>query len=127
MERVTNWLKRVEGHLDGWGKGAWIAAFVLGFILFWPIGLAILGYTLWSGRMGCWKNRRKHTSRASGSTGNTAFDDYRAETLRRLEDEQDEFKGFLDRLRRAKDKAELDEFLAQRRRGTGPEGNPQAA
>ena len=73
------------------------------------------------------KNRRKHTSRASGSTGNTAFDDYRAETLRRLEDEQDEFKGFLDRLRRAKDKAELDEFLAQRRRGTGPEGNPQAA
>jgi hypothetical protein len=125
MEHVKRWLRRVEGHLDDLGKGAWIAAFVLGFILFWPVGLAILGYTFWSGRMGCWQNRRKFTSRTSGGTGNSAFDEYRAETLRRLEEEQAEFKEFLDRLRRAKDKAELDEFLAQRRRGA--QGDPQAA
>ena len=78
--------------------------------------------------MGCWKNRNKHARRSAGSTGstgNTAFDEYRAETLRRLEEEQSEFEAFLDRLRRAKDKAELDEFLAQRRRGK--EGDPQAA
>lgn len=75
--------------------------------------------------MGCWQNRRKFTSRTSGGTGNSAFDEYRAETLRRLEEEQAEFKEFLDRLRRAKDKAELDEFLAQRRRGA--QGDPQAA
>ena len=39
------------------------------------------------------------------SSGNRAFDDYRAETLRRLEEEQREFQDFLVRLREAKDKA----------------------
>jgi hypothetical protein len=36
------------------------------------------------------------------SSGNRAFDDYRADTLRRLEDEQREFKEFLKRLRVAR-------------------------
>ena len=49
------------------------------------------------------------------SSGNHAFDEYRAETLRRLEDEQKEFASFLDRLRFAKDKAEFDQFMAERR------------
>jgi hypothetical protein len=49
------------------------------------------------------------------SSGNTAFDDYRAEALKRLEEEQKEFSSFLDRLRRAKDKAEFDQFMAERR------------
>jgi hypothetical protein len=48
-------------------------------------------------------------------SGNRAFDEYRAETLRRLEDEQREFKEFLQRLRHAKDKAEFDQFMADRR------------
>jgi Protein of unknown function (DUF2852) len=58
------------------------------------------------------------------SSGNRAFDEYRAETLRRLEEEQREFKEFLDRLRHAKDKAEFDEFMSERRRrsdNTGPQ------
>jgi hypothetical protein len=46
------------------------------------------------------------------SSGNRAFDEYRAETLRRLEEEQREFCDFLDRLRRAKDNAEFDQFMA---------------
>ena len=49
------------------------------------------------------------------SSGNRAFDDYRTETLRRLEDEQREFKDFLERLRFAKDKTEFDTFMAERR------------
>ena len=49
------------------------------------------------------------------SSGNSAFDDYRAETLKRLEDEQREFKDFLGRLRFAKDRAEFDQFMAERR------------
>jgi hypothetical protein len=49
------------------------------------------------------------------SSGNRAFDEYRAETLRRLEDEQREFQEFLVRLREAKDKAEFDQFMADRR------------
>ena len=50
----------------------------------------------------------------SGS-GNRAFDDYREETLKRLEDEQREFKDFLARLRFAKDRAEFDQFMGERR------------
>ena len=52
---------------------------------------------------------------APASSGNHAFDDYRAETLKRLEDEQREFKDFLARLRFAKDRAEFDQFMAARR------------
>ena len=61
------------------------------------------------------------------SSGNRAFDDYRMETLRRLEEEQREFRDFLDRLRAAKDKAEFDQFMADRgrRSSSGPEP-PQA-
>jgi len=49
------------------------------------------------------------------SSGNRAFDDYRTETLHRLEEEQREFMEFLDRLRHAKDKAEFDQFMSERR------------
>jgi hypothetical protein len=49
------------------------------------------------------------------SSGNRAFDDYRSETLRRLEEEQREFKEFLERLRFAKDRSEFDQFMADRR------------
>jgi Protein of unknown function (DUF2852) len=49
------------------------------------------------------------------SSGNRAFDDYRSETLKRLEDEQREFKEFLARLRFAKDRAEFDQFISERR------------
>jgi hypothetical protein len=57
-----------------------------------------------------------------------AFDEYRVETLKRLEEEQTEFKDFLDRLRHAKDKEEFDAFMAQHRpRPTPPsDGQPQA-
>jgi len=49
-----------------------------------------------------------------GSTGNSAFDSYRDETLKRLEDEQNAFQTFIQRLREAKDKAEFDQFMDDR-------------
>ena len=103
--------------LDDLGKPAWIGLMVFGFIVFWPFGLAVLGYLIWSGRMACWKQRsRGQWWRAEAkSTGNAAFDEYRAQTLKRLEDEQKEFVDFLDRLRQAKDKSEFDQFMAQQR------------
>jgi uncharacterized protein DUF2852 len=67
----------------------------------------------------------------AGPSGNHAFDEYRSETLRRLEDEQREFMEFLDRLRHAKDKAEFDQFMAERRAyrdapPPGPQSPPPA-
>lgn len=120
-------------RLDDYGKPAWIATMVLAFIVFWPAGLLVLFYLYRSGRMADWHlderrigrwHRPCGTRRDYGrprSSGNSAFDDYRAETLRRLEDEQREFTAFLDQLRKAKDKAEFDQFMASRRPGPAPD------
>jgi hypothetical protein len=137
----------VVATLDDWGKPAWIAVMVLGFILFWPLGLAILAYLIWSGRMGCgrhgemsrWQQRMSdkwdrnverwgREMRGAYSSGNRAFDEYRDETLKRLEEESREFREFLDRLRKAKDKEEFDAFMAERRaRPASPQGDSPAA
>src|SRR5258707_15100555 len=135
-------MSEVVARLDDWGKPAWIGVMVLGFILFWPAGLAILAYLIWSGRMGCgrhgemarwqermadkWERKRERWGRHGRgfpSSGNRAFDEYREETLRRLEEEQREFREFLDRLRMAKDKSEFDQFMADRRDRPTPDGN----
>ena len=113
----------IAAKLDEYGKGAWIALVILGFYLFWPIGLAALMFVVFSGRMRCWKMEsrgRWHGPQArgwgsQGHSGNAAFDEYRADTLRRLEDEQKEFREYLERLRKAKDKEEFDQFMADRK------------
>ena len=110
------WFQRAEAWLDQRGKPAWITAMVLGFIFFWPIGLALLAYMIWSKRMfsGNCSRRTRHAAQAFKTSGNSAFDAYKADTLRRLEDEQDAFEAFLQRLREAKDKAEFDQFMDDR-------------
>ena len=136
----------IARELDELGRPAWIALMVLAFVIFWPAGLALLAYLKWSGRMGCghhgfgrwqrWERfQERHEARrawaaqncwgASRSSGNRAFDEYRTETLRRLEDEEREFREFLDRLRFAKDKAEFDQFLTERRTRTDRPEQPE--
>ena len=114
--RPLCWLARAESWLDARGKCAWIATMVFGFIFFWPIGLALLAYMIWSKRMFSGKScRRTAHERATFTTsGNSAFDAYKADMLRRLEDEQAAFEEFLQRLREAKDKSEFDDFMADR-------------
>jgi uncharacterized protein DUF2852 len=119
----------LAARLDDFGNPAWIALTVVSFLVWWPLGLVVIGYLVGSGRLarwtGCgarWWQQRTHgtpsgwRSAPSASSGNRAFDEYRTETLRRLEEEQREFKEFLDRLRHAKDKAEFDQFMAERGR-----------
>ena len=141
-------------RLDDLPRGALIALVVLAFILWWPVGLAMLGVLAFgryrqggdgpgrwyntpdglpgrsrgpwgSGRggwgrggWGCGGGRRDRSS--APQSGNRAFDEYRAETLRRLEDEQREFLDYLERLRQAKDKSEFDAFMADRRNRQTP-------
>ena len=128
------WFSRSEAWLDSKGKGAWIAAMVLGFVIFWPIGLALLFYMIWSKRMfnkSC-RHSRRHSrmshnmSRMSG-TGNSAFDTYKADTLARLEQEQNDFETFLTRLRDAKDKAEFDQFMQDRAQKAGADPDEDEA
>jgi Protein of unknown function (DUF2852) len=110
----------------------WCALALLGFVIWWPLGLAILAAALWSGKMGCcglsfgpWNERADRLPsqswwRQQPTSGNRTFDEYRAETLRRLEQEERDFQEFLGRLRMAKDKAEFDQFMAERRAGQEP-------
>ena len=35
-----------ETWMDRRGKGAWMAAMILGMIFFWPVGLALLFYMI---------------------------------------------------------------------------------
>jgi Protein of unknown function (DUF2852) len=160
----------VIARIDDFGKLAWIALMVLGFMVYWPIGLAILAYIIWSGRMGCgwhgrrgdvdewrtraiervnraaehwerkrarWEEHRRHWAGPHGGglreTGNRAFDEYRSEALRKLEEEANEFRAFLDRLRMARDRAEFDDYMKERRNRpssgptpTGPSDGPQS-
>jgi len=118
----------LQSKLDEWGKPAWLSLLVIAFITGWPLGLAVLAYLAGSGRLRAWRSempgtwfnlRSTQPGRAwqrSRSSGNRAFDDYRNDTLSRLEEEQQEFQAFLDRLRQARDKAEFDQFMAERRR-----------
>ena len=116
-------MSEVVARIDDFGRPAWLVLMVLGFIVFWPIGLAILAYIIWSGRMGCsprhgdlqeWRDRaaarwgrkrerwerRMHRWGGHGGghfrhTGNRAFDEYREEALRKLEEEASQFREFL--------------------------------
>ena len=126
-------------------KPAWtpvtIGLMVLGFVVFWPLGLAMLAYILWGDRFEGMARDAKEQWRGSplkgafdqmsntagyAQTGNVAFDDYRERELKRLEEERAkldamraEFDDFLRELRRARDQEEFDRFMANRGRTTG--------
>jgi len=119
--------------LDDLPRPVQIGLMVLGFIVFWPIGLALLAYLIWSGKMGhCshrgagrWSGARGRFEGLRGS-GNSAFDEYREETLRRLEAERREFSDYLERLRKAKDRQEFEQFMADRARAAQSPPPPPA-
>jgi hypothetical protein len=130
----------------GWGSmGRWsaweIGAMVAGFVVFWPLGLIALflkwkNGEMWKGSaetaapwagfkapdLSGWNTGWKSQAYGFAGSGNAAFDAYKREQLkrldeerRRLEDEQKAFRDFVERLRRAKDQDEFDRFMNERR------------
>lgn len=119
---------------------AWeIGAMVAGFVVAWPLGLVALflkwkngemwkgsaerGGAPWAGfRMpdvSGWKSSA--SSYGFAGSGNAAFDAYKREQLKRLDEErrkleedQKAFRDFVERVRRAKDQDEFDRFMAER-------------
>ena len=167
---MTSFSSNTPNGADAWGarnggsRGcctggfAWrpleLVAMILGFIVFWPVGLAVIGLKLWQRRCGysgdvfsfaheraedirntCrnWKQGRWTTPGNAGrndsatpfrmnSTGNSAFDEWRAGELARLEEErrkleqaEREFAAHIEELRRARDREEFERFMATRR------------
>lgn len=119
---------------------ATIALTVVGFMVFWPLGLAMLAFILWgdrlpafrrdwngngpwAGKWGGFAPRKGHRgfNRGFNATGNAAFDDWREKELTRLNEERrkldamrDDFDAYARELRRAKDQEEFDRFMANR-------------
>ena len=104
-----------------------IALMVIGFMLFWPLGLIMLAYILFGDHV---PEIRRHFAgmrrgwshdwggcgwRGYARSGNSAFDDYRERELRRLDEERREYEAFVYNLRRARDQEEFDRFMRERR------------
>ena len=116
-----------------------IALMVVGFVFFWPAGLAMLAYIMWGEKFGgsaekaeaYWNkgmNFMRSNTKPNGfggayaSSGNAAFDEYRQDQLRRLEEERarldaeiEAFHEYMANLRKAKDREEFDRFMAEHR------------
>jgi hypothetical protein len=121
-----------------------IALMVIGFIVFWPLGLVMLAYIIWGHRVpelrrhfdgmkqdfrsefrdrswGCGSSRGGSSRNGFTRSGNVAFDEYRERELKRLEEERRkleeerrEFETFMQNLRRARDQEEFDRFMRDR-------------
>jgi hypothetical protein len=161
----------MRGPGDAWGGYGWrsyrcgmamgwrpveLLAMILGFIVFWPIGLAVLAWKVWQKKSAYpgdfaafaeqkWRAATSGFSRAGRperwrpfATGNAAFDDWKSaeiarleEERRRLEEAQREFAAFLHNLRYARDREEFERFMAERRaaqaRGAGDPQGPNPA
>ncbi len=118
-------MTQMVAKLDDLGTPVWVGLLVLSFVVFWPVGLALLAFLLTSGRLGShrghWCSSRMSRSHERwarpywhGHSSNAAFDEYREQALHRLEEEQEEFHDFLKQLRMAKDRTEFDRFMANR-------------
>jgi Protein of unknown function (DUF2852) len=120
------------------------ALMVLGFIVFWPLGLAMLAYILFGDRIpafkrnfadkkasmfsGCGMGRNHHRGPHFG-TGNVAFDEWRNAELarmdeqrRKLDEMRAEFDDYMKELRRARDQEEFDRFMRNRKPSDGFDG-----
>jgi hypothetical protein len=92
---------------------AWAVA-----VLFWPATLLIGGALLWRAqrRSALFGPVPVRTNDApQRASGNRAFDEYRQETIARLDEEQGRFREFLDRLRGSRDHEEFRAFMDARR------------
>ena len=117
-----------------------IAVMVLFFVVgLWPLGLAAIVYMSYGREMGIdlsnWGGAKRAGAKAMGSvkragtpkTGNAAFDAWREEEIKRLDEERRaldaakaEFEDYVTELRRARDQEEFEAF--RRRRDADVEG-----
>ena len=132
---LLSWPARLRDWLDARGPVAWGTAVLVTTVVVWPLGLCLLAYAIWSHRMFTRTTTPGRTARArgwtsdwvrsprgsKGPTGNRAFDARKSEALDRIEAERQAFEELRARQRQAEDKAEFDQFMADRRSRPGPE------
>lgn len=135
------WQRESCGPMRGWHP-AEILAMVAGFAVWWPIGLAVLGYKIaqkkgaplpdvvamvrerFNGFGGGFRPEQRRPWRPFDTSGNAAFDEWRKAELEKLEEQrrkldaaEKEFAEHMENLRRARDREEFDRFMAARNGG----------
>ena len=129
---------------SGW-KPVELLAMVLGFMVFWPIGVGVIAWKYfrrgdtrpadWFGAM---RDRFERLNASGigpaarpdwsgfgfGQSGNAAFDEWRKQEIERLDQErrkleaaQKDFAAFVDQARRARDREEFERFMRDRSGG----------
>ncbi|MBO1257129.1 DUF2852 domain-containing protein [Alteromonas sp. 5E99-2] len=103
-----------------------IAVTIVALNVFWPAGLALAVVLGWRGGFAPGSGQSIDPAALSEAvkslspeatkrqSGNASFDRYRSEMMERLEEEQENFEDFLDRLRAAKDSTEFEQFMDDR-------------
>jgi hypothetical protein len=87
----------------------WILGFALVLVLV-PFWLIFIGAVYLFSKKGK-KMKNPFTFTTTPTSGNAAFDEYRAETMARLEAEHEAFGKYLVDLEMKKDRAEFDDFM----------------
>jgi hypothetical protein len=123
-------------ELDELGEMAWVPLALLAAVMAWRSRSAVLASLAGGGRLQAW---RDGAASAPGSwvlvqagsalqwmwsirrnggppSGNQSFDSYRDDALRKLKEEQREFRAFLAQLHQSRDRSEFDAFMAERAR-----------
>ncbi len=123
-------------ELDELGEMAWVPLALLAAVMAWRSRSAMLAGLAGSGRLLAWRDSAASAPgswvlvqvgsalqwmqgiwRNSGApSGNQSFDSYRDDALRKLKEEQREFRAFLAQLQQARDRSEFSAFMAERAR-----------
>jgi len=116
------------GGPRGWGFHGYglpfpikLLAVGLGFLIFKPLGLALLIYFLVSHRFGGgpWRHRFAPWRNGGPAARNRAFAERRRETLNALDEEEKAFDEFVEEQRQARDREAFERFLAERKAKDG--------
>ena len=130
-------------------RGRWsalnVVLMIVGFAVFWPLGLAMLAWIIWGDEIGRKAEDLKGHFRSFSDrtasyrpghfrdSGNVAFDEWRERELKRLDEERKkleemraEFETFVKELRRVKDQEEFDRFMRDFRNRTSGTGETPA-
>jgi heavy metal translocating P-type ATPase len=105
-----------------------ILVMIIGFVIFWPLGLIVIGYIIWGNQIPMIRNFFASLNQGVApaasvglSSGNTAFDEYRQAALKRLEEERaklekeaQQFETYVREQRRARDQEEFERFRRER-------------
>jgi biopolymer transport protein ExbB/TolQ len=107
-----------------WLVWSLLVLFAAAVFFIWPLALLLVGVLVWRAQVRLWSRTmvapgatpsRESATASAEPPRNSAFDEYREATLRRLDEEASKFREFLERMRRSRDKQEFDRYMAERR------------